>query len=158
MKSTRSRLVHWAVTSVLLGGLSAGCGSDSDSDSDTDDSGRAPSPTAATAAGLGSVEEWCATARETLPRFANPTPDDRAIEAIDVHIARATALAGGAPGVPASATSTMADVAALLTTVRRRVADGEDVSEVLKDVYPTEMLELGTVADQEITAVCGERP
>jgi hypothetical protein len=135
-----------AITAILL---ATACGDG--------DQGAGSDPTASA---LGSTEMWCERLAEDLPVLASPNPDGHELEYLDLHIARADALAAGAPGVPAAATDAAGEIAATLAEIRERVADGEALPSVLQDVFSdsdSTFMGAAEVLDDEAATICPDR-
>ena len=120
-----------------------------------DDSPAAPTDTVATS--LPSVAAWCVTFAEDLPAAASPNPDGRELEVLDLHIANARALEAGAPGVTEEAKMAARKTADIYVAIRQRVADGEELPDVLAELFEdpdNELVEAGRIVDAEADALC----
>jgi hypothetical protein len=143
-------LVKSVAAAVLAVVLIVGCG---DPDSAGTDSTVPSAPTTT----LPTLSEWCATYQLSLPALSSPNPDGHELEVLELTVARYSLLASGAPGVPASATNAMADLARFFRVIRDRVADGERLPDVLMETFANDQSDLivaGTKVDAEVTAVC----
>ncbi len=143
-------LVKAVVAAVLAGVLIVGC---SNPDSVGTDSTVPSAPTTT----LPTLSDWCATYELSLPALSSPNPDGHELEFLELHVARYSLLAGGAPGVPASATNAMADLARFFRAIRDRVADGERLPDVLMETFAddeSDLIVAGTKVDAEVAAVC----
>ena len=132
------------LVAAALGFLGAGCGDDEP----------AAGPVVAS---LPTRQDWCAAYAEALPALAAPNPDGQELEVLDLHIVRARALAGGAPDVPAAAVDAAAEVEAGYVEIRARVAGGEELADVLADVFAdddSELVDAAATVDAEAGAVC----
>lgn len=129
MRPRGRQLVPLVLVASLLG--AAACGGDDDDGG----GGRSSAASDPSSTSLLTADAWCERYAEDLPVLASPNPDGHELEYLDLHIARADALAGGAPGVPSTASDAAGEIAEALTEVRRRVADGEALPEVLQDVF-----------------------
>jgi hypothetical protein len=138
------------VVALLAGVLFVGCG-------DPDSAGTDSTVSSATTTTLPTLSEWCATYQLSLPALSSPNPDGHELEVLELYVARYSLLAGGAPGVPASATSAMADLARAYGAIRDRVAAGERLPDVLTEAFANDQSDLivaGTKVDAEVTAIC----
>lgn len=143
-------LVKPVVAALLAGVLIVGCG-------DPDSAGTDSTLSSATTSTLPTLSEWCATYQLSLPALSSPNPDGHELEVLELYVARYSLLAGGAPGVPASATNAMADLARAYGTIRDRVAAGERLPDVLTEAFANDQSDLivaGTKVDAEVTAIC----
>jgi hypothetical protein len=134
----------------LAGVLFVGCG-------DTDSVGTDSTVSSATTTTLPTLSEWCATYQVSLPALSSPNPDGHELKVLELYVARYSLLAGGAPGVPASTTSAMADLARAYGAIRDRVAAGERLPDVLTEAFADDQSDLivaGTQVDAEVTAIC----
>lgn len=143
-------LVKPVVAALLAGVLIVGCG-------DPDSAGTDSTLSSATTSTLPTLSEWCATYQLSLPALSSPNPDGHELEVLELYVARYSLLAGGAPGVPASATNAMADLARAYGAIRDRVAAGERLPDVLTEAFANDQSDLivaGTKVDAEVTAIC----
>jgi hypothetical protein len=126
--------------------LAAACG---------DDEPAAPSASVMTS--LPSLAEWCATFEVDRPAAASPNPDGQELEVLDLHIAHLQALAAGAPGVTEAATTAAGEVRDVYVGIRQRVADGEQLPDVLTELWSADTNDLVDAAralDTEAEALC----
>ena len=143
-------LVKPVVAALLVGVLIAGCG-------DPDSTGTDSTVSSATTTTLPTLSEWCATYQQSLPALSSPNPVGHELEVLELYVARYSLLAGGAPGVPASATNAMADLGRAYGAIRDRVAAGERLPDVLAEAFADDQSDLivaGTKVDAEVTAIC----
>jgi hypothetical protein len=136
-----------AVAAAILAATIAGCGED-----------EAAVPVESVVTSLPTLAEWCERFEQDLPAMASPNPDGQELEVLDLHIARAREVAAGAPGVSNAATEAAGKAADFYVEVRQRVADGEELPDVLKELWSTDkindLIEPAEVLDAEAEKLC----
>jgi hypothetical protein len=136
-----------ALIAVVLAASTPACGNDEPAASGDE-----------TVTSLASLAEWCATLEAEAPALASPNPDGRELEVLDLHIAQNEAVAAGAPGVTPAATESAREMADVYIDMRRRVADGERLPDLIKELWSgddmTEIIDAAETLEAEADKLC----